>query len=46
MKHRIKLVKISTTEQVGDLFTKRLLEPGFEHLRNFDGMIFQCCIDT
>ena len=29
----IKLLKISTTEQLGDLFTKGLPKPGFEHLR-------------
>lgn len=33
VKHGIKLLKISTTEQLGDLFTKGLPKPGFEHLR-------------
>ncbi len=33
MKHEIKLIKISTTEQFVDLFTKGLLQPGFNNLR-------------
>ncbi len=33
MKRGIKLLKISTTERLGDLFTKGLPKPGFEHLR-------------
>ena len=33
VKRGIKLLKISTTEQLGDLFTKGLPKPGFEHLR-------------
>ncbi len=33
VKHGIKLLKISTTEQLGDLFTKGLPKPGFEHIK-------------
>ncbi len=32
MKHGIELLKISTTEQLGDLFTKGLPKAEFEHL--------------
>ncbi len=34
VKHGIKLLQISTTEQLGDLFIKQQPKPGFEHLRN------------
>ncbi len=31
-KHRIKLLKIETSEQLGDMFTKGLAKPTFEYL--------------
>jgi hypothetical protein len=33
-RHAIKLLKIETSEQLGDMFTKGLAEPTFEYLRS------------
>ena len=33
-KHGIKLLKIATAEQLGDIFTKGLSQPTFEYLRS------------
>ncbi len=46
VKHGIKLLKISTTENLGDLFTDELPKPRFEHLRKIDGMLILWYIDA